>query len=173
MVLSGFRVRVDVSSGSIGINRGLSVAAASIPLVVRLRAGMARLARWLYPGFGAASPQMTMRANAAREPKRGGETPGAGAAVITRTRTQTKRPNMYRVLLLNDDYTPMEFVIAILQSFFNKNPEEATQIMLHVHHNGVGECGVYTYEIAETKVAQVMDHARKNQHPLQCIMEKK
>jgi ATP-dependent Clp protease adaptor protein ClpS len=80
---------------------------------------------------------------------------------------------MYRVLLLNDDYTPMEFVIAILQAFFNKNPEEATQIMLHVHNNGVGECGVYTYEIAETKVAQVMDHARKNQHPLQCIMEKK
>ena len=80
---------------------------------------------------------------------------------------------MYRVLLLNDDYTPMEFVIAILQAFFNKSPEEATQIMLHVHNNGVGECGVYTYEIAETKVSQVMDHARKNQHPLQCIMEKK
>ena len=80
---------------------------------------------------------------------------------------------MYRVLLLNDDYTPMEFVISILQAFFNKDPQEATQIMLHVHHNGVGECGVYTYEIAETKVSQVMDHARKNQHPLQCIMEKK
>ena len=99
--------------------------------------------------------------------------PGNGTAVITRTRTQTKRPSMYRVLLLNDDYTPMEFVILVLQSFFNKNPEEATQIMLHVHHHGVGECGVFTYEIAETKVAQVMDHARKNQHPLQCIMEKK
>ena len=110
---------------------------------------------------------------ASREPRRTTDTPGNGAAVITRTRTQAKRPNMYRVLLLNDDYTPMEFVIAILQSFFNKDPEEATQIMLHVHHNGVGECGVFTYEIAETKVAQVMDHARKNQHPLQCIMEKK
>ena len=110
---------------------------------------------------------------ASKEPRRNGDAPGAGAAVITRTRTQTKRPNMYRVLLLNDDYTPMEFVISILQTFFNKNPEEATQIMLHVHHNGVGECGVFTYEIAETKVAQVMDHARKNQHPLQCIMEKK
>jgi ATP-dependent Clp protease adaptor protein ClpS len=109
----------------------------------------------------------------AREPKRGGEVPGSGAAVITRTRAQTRRPNMYRVLLLNDDYTPMEFVIAILQAFFNKTSEEATQIMLHVHNNGVGECGVYTYEVAETKVAQVMDHARKNQHPLQCIMEKK
>ena len=119
---------------------------------------------------GGAAPA---RLAGSREPKRGGETPGSGAAVITRTRTQTKRPNMYRVLLLNDDYTPMEFVISILQAFFNKDAQEATQIMLQVHHNGVGECGVYTYEIAETKVSQVMDHARKNQHPLQCIMEKK
>ena len=120
-----------------------------------------------------APPQMTMRTVGSRDPKRGGETPGAGAAVITRTRTQTKRPNMYRVLLLNDDYTPMEFVVSILQAFFNKDAQEAMQIMLQVHHSGVGECGVYTYEIAETKVSQVMDHARKNQHPLQCIMEKK
>ncbi|MGO9740506.1 MAG: ATP-dependent Clp protease adapter ClpS [Roseiarcus sp.] len=110
---------------------------------------------------------------AAREPRRGSETPGAGAAVITRTRAQAKRPNMYRVLLLNDDYTPMDFVVSILRTFFNKNVEEATEIMLHVHRNGVGECGVFTYEVAETKVAQVMDHARKHQHPLQCIMEKK
>jgi len=143
------------------------------PLVSRLRAGMARLARFFFSPRGAAADSPTGVVTAAREPRRGPESPGAGAAVITRTRTQTKRPNMYRVLLLNDDYTPMEFVIAILQAFFNKNPEEATQIMLHVHNNGVGECGVYTYEIAETKVAQVMDHARKNQHPLQCIMEKK
>jgi ATP-dependent Clp protease adaptor protein ClpS len=133
---------------------------------------MARLARFFFAPRAASDPSATIVA-ASREPRRGGEVPGSGAAVITRTRTQTKRPNMYRVLLLNDDYTPMEFVIAILQAFFNKNPEEATQIMLHVHNNGVGECGVYTYEIAETKVAQVMDHARKNQHPLQCIMEKK
>jgi ATP-dependent Clp protease adaptor protein ClpS len=133
---------------------------------------MAMLARFF---FTSRTPPPTVAASivAAREPRRGNETPGSGAAVITRTRAQTKRPNMYRVLLLNDDYTPMEFVISILTSFFNKNPEEATQIMLHVHHNGVGECGVFTYEIAETKVAQVMDHARKNQHPLQCIMEKK
>ena len=103
--------------------------------------------------------------------KRNGEGPSTG--VIVKTKPKTKKPSMYKVLMLNDDYTPMEFVIAILQTFFNKNPEEATQIMLHVHHNGVGECGVFTYEIAETKVAQVMDHARKNQHPLQCIMEKK
>ena len=132
---------------------------------------MARLARWFAPGLGGAPTPV--RAAGPREPKRGGDNPGAGAAVITRTRAQTKRPNMYRVLLLNDDYTPMEFVISILQSFFNKDTQEATQIMLQVHHNGVGECGVYTYEVAETKVSQVMDHARKNQHPLQCIMEKK
>ena len=133
---------------------------------------MARLARWFAPGFGGHSAT-AIRAAGPREPKRGGENPGQGAAVITRTRAQTKRPNMYRVLLLNDDYTPMEFVISILQAFFNKDAQEATQIMLQVHHNGVGECGVYTYEVAETKVSQVMDHARKNQHPLQCIMEKK
>jgi ATP-dependent Clp protease adaptor protein ClpS len=163
----------EESSSQTGINRGLSVAAASIPLVVRLRAGMARLARWLYPGFGVAPSQVSVRPIAAREPKRGGENPGAGAAVITRTRTQTKRPNMYRVLLLNDDYTPMEFVVSILQAFFNKDAQEAMQIMLQVHNNGVGECGIFSYEIAETKVSQVMDHARKNQHPLQCIMEKK
>ncbi len=98
---------------------------------------------------------------------------GSGTAVITRTRTQTRRPGMYRVLLLNDDYTPMEFVVSVLRKYFSKNAEEATQIMLHVHQHGVGECGVFTYEVAETKVTQVMDYARKHQHPLQCIMEKK
>ena len=103
----------------------------------------------------------------------GGDGPGSGTAVITRTRTQTKKPDMYRVLLLNDDYTPMEFVIVVLRKYFHKGQEEATRIMLHVHQNGVGECGVYTYEVAETKVTQVMDYARKHQHPLQCIMEKK
>jgi len=96
-----------------------------------------------------------------------------GASVVTRTRTKTKRPNMYRVLILNDDYTPMEFVVLVLERFFQKSREEATRIMLHVHHHGVGECGVYTYEVAETKVTQVMDFARKHQHPLQCVMEKK
>lgn len=95
-----------------------------------------------------------------------------GAAVMTRTRARTKRPNMYRVLLLNDDYTPMEFVVHVLESFFNKNKEDATRIMLHVHQTGVGECGVFTYEVAETKVTQVMDFSRKHQHPLQCVMEK-
>ncbi|MBV6657805.1 MAG: ATP-dependent Clp protease adapter ClpS [Devosiaceae bacterium] len=98
---------------------------------------------------------------------------GSGTAVITRTKAKVKRPHLYRVLLLNDDYTPMEFVVHVLERFFRKGRDEATQIMLHVHQNGVGECGVYTYEVAETKVTQVMDFARQHQHPLQCVMEKK
>ena len=93
--------------------------------------------------------------------------------VVTKTRPKVKRPSMYRVLLLNDDYTPMEFVVHVLERFFNKGRDDATRIMLHVHHHGVGECGIFTYEVAETKVTQVMDFARKNQHPLQCVMEKK
>jgi ATP-dependent Clp protease adaptor protein ClpS len=100
--------------------------------------------------------------------------PGApGTAVITKTKPQTKRPSLYRVLLLNDDYTPMEFVVHVLERFFNKDHETAHRIMMHVHQHGIGECGVYTYEVAETKVTQVMDFARKHQHPLQCVMEKK
>jgi ATP-dependent Clp protease adaptor protein ClpS len=100
--------------------------------------------------------------------------PGApGTAVITKTKPQTKRPSLYRVLLLNDDYTPMEFVVHVLERFFNKDHEAAHRIMMHVHQHGIGECGVYTYEVAETKVTQVMDFARKHQHPLQCVMEKK
>ena len=98
---------------------------------------------------------------------------GAGTGIVTRTRTRTKRPSLYRVLLLNDDYTPMEFVVHVLERFFNKSREEATRIMMHVHQHGVGECGVFTYEVAETKVTMVMDFARKHQHPLQCVMEKK
>ena len=98
---------------------------------------------------------------------------GRGTAVITRTKTKTKKPSLYRVLILNDDYTPMEFVVHVLERFFQKDREAATRIMLHVHNHGVGECGVYTYEVADTKVSQVMDFARQNQHPLQCVMEKK
>ena len=109
---------------------------------------------------------------AGRAPRKSDDGQGAGTAVITRTRTQTKKPSLYRVLLLNDDYTPMEFVIVVLRKYFNKTDDEATRIMMHVHQNGVGECGVFTYEVAETKVTQVMDFARKHQHPLQCIMEK-
>jgi ATP-dependent Clp protease adaptor protein ClpS len=100
----------------------------------------------------------------------GGDDGRTGALTLTRTRT--KKPSMYKVLMLNDDYTPMEFVVDVLEHIFQKNREEATQIMLHVHQKGVGVCGVYTYEVAETKVTQTVDYARKNQHPLQCTLEK-
>ncbi|MET0546018.1 MAG: ATP-dependent Clp protease adapter ClpS [Caulobacterales bacterium] len=98
--------------------------------------------------------------------------PGRESGVVTRTRAKTQKPSLYRVLILNDDYTPMEFVVYVLERFFNKSREEATNIMLHVHQHGVGVCGVFTYEVAETKVAQVLDLARRNEHPLQCTMEK-
>ena len=101
-----------------------------------------------------------------------GDGGGTGTGTITRTRTKTKKPSMYKVLLLNDDYTPMEFVVYVLQRFFSKSADDATKIMLHVHQNGVGICGVFTYEVAETKVSQVMDLARQHDHPLQCTMEK-
>ena len=100
---------------------------------------------------------------------------GAGrpnTGTIVKARPKTKKPSMYRVLLLNDDYTPMEFVVHVLERFFGKSREQATEIMLHVHHRGVGVCGVYTYEVAETKVAQTIEFARRHQHPLQCTMEK-
>jgi ATP-dependent Clp protease adaptor protein ClpS len=105
--------------------------------------------------------------------RKSGSDQGPSTAVITKTKPQTKKPSMYRVLILNDDYTPMEFVVHVLERFFGRDHEAATRIMLHVHHHGLGECGVYTYEVAETKVTQVMDFARKHQHPLQCVMEKK
>ena len=95
-----------------------------------------------------------------------------GTGVVTETKPKTKKPSLYKVLLLNDDYTPMEFVVYILERFFSKTRDEATHIMLHVHQKGVGVCGVYTYEVAETKVAQVMNFSRQNEHPLQCTMEK-
>ena len=85
---------------------------------------------------------------------------------------KTKKPSMYNVLLLNDDYTPMEFVIMVLEKVFNKKQEEATQIMLHVHKKGIGVCGTFTYEVAESKCKYVMDMAKKNEHPLQSAMEK-
>jgi ATP-dependent Clp protease adaptor protein ClpS len=91
---------------------------------------------------------------------------------VTKTRPKTKKPSLYKVLLLNDDFTPMEFVVLVLQRFFSKGQEEATRIMLHVHQKGVGICGVFTYEVAETKVTQVMDFSRQHGHPLQCTMEK-
>ncbi len=101
-----------------------------------------------------------------------GEDGEGRTGLVTKTRPKTKKPSLYKVLLLNDDYTPMEFVILVLEKYFGKSPEEATRIMLHVHQKGVGVCGVFTYEVAETKVTQVMDVARQNGHPLQCTMEK-
>jgi ATP-dependent Clp protease adaptor protein ClpS len=124
----------------------------------------------------ARNPRMPLRM-AGKDPRKGSDNGAgngnSGTSVITRTQTKTKRPSMYRVLLLNDDYTPMEFVVEVLRKYFQKGRADAERIMLHVHHHGVGECGVFTYEVAETKVTQVMDYARKHQHPLQCIMEKK
>jgi len=101
--------------------------------------------------------------NDANTPERG---------VATKVRPKTKKPSMYRVILMNDDYTPMEFVVSILMGIFKRTQEEATKIMLNVHQKGIGTCGIYTFEIAETKVAQVMDAAKRAQHPLQCTLEK-
>jgi ATP-dependent Clp protease adaptor protein ClpS len=112
------------------------------------------------------------RAPKAQAGENGNGGPGRGTAVITRTKAKTKKPSLYRVLILNDDYTPMEFVVLVLEHFFQKSREEATRIMLHVHNYGVGVCGIYPYDVAETKVAQVMDLARRAEHPLQCTMER-
>jgi ATP-dependent Clp protease adaptor protein ClpS len=117
--------------------------------------------------FAAKRPQMSS------DEGRPGTPGGPGTSVITKVKPKTKRPNLYRVLILNDDYTPMEFVVHVIERFFQKDVETATKIMLHVHQHGIGECGIFTYEVAETKVTQVMDFARKHQHPLQCVMEKK
>jgi ATP-dependent Clp protease adaptor protein ClpS len=101
-----------------------------------------------------------------------GDSDDTDLGIATKTRTKTKKPNPYKVLLLNDDYTPMEFVVLVLKRFFQMDIDEATRVMLHVHQKGVGICGTFSYEVAETKVTQVMDFARKNQHPLQCTLEK-
>lgn len=100
--------------------------------------------------------------------------PGGGdqIGVATKTRSKSKKPSQFKVLMLNDDYTPMEFVVLVLKRFFHMDLEQATRVMLHVHQRGVGVCGIFPYEIAETKVNQVMDFARQNQHPLQCTLEK-
>jgi ATP-dependent Clp protease adaptor protein ClpS len=92
--------------------------------------------------------------------------------VATKVRPKTKKPSQYRVLLMNDDYTPMEFVVGVLIGIFKKTQEEATKIMLNVHQNGIGVCGVFTFEVAETKVAQVLESAKRAGHPLQCTLEK-
>jgi ATP-dependent Clp protease adaptor protein ClpS len=139
---------------------GMSNACAMLQLAVRFNSSVP-------PATAASGPRM------GNDENRAGGTGGPATSVITKVKPKTKRPNLYRVLILNDDYTPMEFVVHVLEKFFQKDVEAATKIMLHVHHHGIGECGVFTYEIAETKVTQVMDFARKHQHPLQCVMEKK
>jgi len=95
------------------------------------------------------------------------------SGIAVKIRERLKKPNLYRVLLLNDDYTTTDFVIYVLEKFFDKNRDEATHIMLNVHHSGVGECGIFTYEIAETKMGQVLACAKQHEYPLQCVMEKK
>ena len=97
---------------------------------------------------------------------------GSQIGIATKTRSKPKKPSQYKVLMLNDDYTPMEFVVLVLKRFFSMDLEQATRVMLHVHQRGVGVCGIFPYEIAETKVNQVMDLAKQNQHPLQCTLEK-
>ena len=125
---------------------------------------------WTENGRQADSMSDGGKDNGNKDGGRQGETPNTG--VVVKARPRTRKPAMYKVLMLNDDYTPMEFVVHVLERFFQKNRDEATQIMLHVHRRGVGVCGLYTYEVAETKVTQVMDLARQNQHPLQCTIEK-
>jgi ATP-dependent Clp protease adaptor protein ClpS len=144
------------------------------PVKIQFPVGMSNTCAMLQLTFkldpsaaAASSPRM------GNDENRTGGTGGPATSVIAKVKPKTKRPNLYRVLILNDDYTPMEFVVHVLEKFFQKDAEAATKIMLHVHHHGIGECGVFTYEIAETKVTQVMDFARKHQHPLQCVMEKK
>jgi ATP-dependent Clp protease adaptor protein ClpS len=94
------------------------------------------------------------------------------ASILTKTKSKTQRPPLYKVLLLNDDYTPMEFVVHVLERFFGLSHAQAFEIMLTVHKKGLAVVGVFSFEVAETKVAQVMDFARRHQHPLQCTMEK-
>jgi ATP-dependent Clp protease adaptor protein ClpS len=140
------------------------------PVEISNACAMLELASSLDPAPAAVVASAARMGN---DENRAGGAGGPATSVIAKVKPRTKRPNHYRVLILNDDYTPMEFVVLVLEKFFQKDVEAATKIMLHVHHHGIGECGVFTYEIAETKVTQVMDFARKNQHPLQCVMEKK
>ena len=119
--------------------------------------------------------QREVRARKRDDDGAGNGRPSDGDTVVerrTRPETRTKKPPMYKVILLNDDYTPMEFVVLVLQQFFSMSIEDATRVMLQVHQQGVAVCGVFTYEVAETKVSQVIDFARENQHPLQCTLEK-
>lgn len=122
--------------------------------------------------FDFSSHKIVMSDDGTPDRDNGGNEGRPERGLMLKTRPKAKKPSMYKVLLLNDDYTPMEFVVHVLESIFGKSRQEATDIMLHVHRRGVGICGVFTFEVAETKVAQVMDFARANEQPLQCTMEK-
>ncbi len=127
------------------------------------------------PASSAALPVPQLAPLCAEDEDGGKDEGGSGGSqigVATKTRAKAKKPSQYKVLMLNDDYTPMEFVVLVLKRFFGMDLEQATRVMLHVHQRGVGVCGIFTYEVAETKVNQVMDFARQNQHPLQCTLEK-
>jgi len=126
----------------------------------------------MHPASPASRSAICFAVSADDGAKDGGKDGDDQTGVATKTQTKTKQPSMYKVLLLNDDYTPMEFVVLVLKRFFRMDMEQATRVMLHVHQKGVGICGVFSYEVAETKVNQVMDFARQNQHPLQCTLEK-
>ncbi len=119
------------------------------------------------------SPAAELRAPFRMADKKDSDSDTDGAVgIATKTKARPKKPSQYKVLMLNDDYTPMEFVVMVLKRFFQMDLEQATRVMLHVHQRGVGVCGIFPYEVAETKVNQVMDFARENQHPLQCTLEK-
>ena len=118
----------------------------------------------------------TTTSSATASPRAAGPSRGTdreeSTGVITKPKPKTKKPPLYKVLLLNDDYTPMEFVVAVLERFFGLTHAQSFEIMLTVHKRGVAVVGVFSYEIAETKVTQVMDYAQRHQHPLQCTMER-
>lgn len=123
--------------------------------------------------FAHSPKQAPSSAPRAADEEGGGPGGGAGqVGVATKPKAKSKKPSQYKVLMLNDDYTPMEFVVLVLKRFFRMDLDQATRVMLHVHQRGVGVCGIFPYEVAETKVNQVMDFARQNQHPLQCTLEK-
>ena len=106
----------------------------------------------------------------ANSDKHSDESPVTG--IVVKTKPKIKKPSMYKVIMLNDDYTPMDFVVHVLEFFFQRSRDDANRIMMQVHNKGVGVCGVYTYEVAETKITLVTDFARQHQHPLQCTLEK-
>jgi ATP-dependent Clp protease adaptor protein ClpS len=146
-----------------------------VTLLADLRANPGKMAAFSSPTSSSDAPRPDLRPRlpaSMSDERKGNDDGRTTTGVVVKPRAKVKKPSMYKVLMLNDDYTPMEFVVHVLERYFQKSTEEATRIMLHVHQKGVGVCGVFTFEVAETKVNQVMELARKNQHPLQCTLEK-